>query len=220
MKTINLHGALAERVGGNTFQFDVNTPAEAIRALTSNFKGLDKWLVDSAKDGIAYKVLVGKTIIDKDNFLDLGLPYSDREIFEITPVITGSGRGFTQLLIGAALIGASFMFPGAGMFGTVSLSGKIAAGTTMAGFTAGSAMGTALGTMISSIGASMVLSGIAEIISPTQPFDLKEVQRSKAYTFSGLTNTAQAGVPVPIVYGRVFCGSAVISADLDVDQLL
>ncbi len=214
MKVVKVHGVLADRVGQKTFNFDVNTPAEAIRALTANFKGLDKWFVDSEQDGIGYKVLVGETIINKDNFLDLGLPYSDREVFEIIPIMSGAGRGFNQVLLGAALIGASFLFPGAGMFGAGA--GVIGAGSTGFALTAW----TAVGTLLSGIGASMVLNGVAEMINPTQDFDLREVQRSKAYTFSGITNTAQAGVPVPIIYGRVFCGSAVISSGLDVDQVL
>ena len=214
MKVVKVHGVLADKVGQKTFNFNVDTPAEAIRALTANFKGLDKWIVESEQDGIGYKVLVGETIISKDNFLDLGLPYSDREVFEIIPVMSGSGSGFRQILIGAALIGASFLFPGAGMFGAGA--GVIGAGSTGFALTAW----TAVGTLLSGIGASMVLNGVAEMINPTEPFDLKEVQRSKAYTFSGITNTAQAGVPVPIIYGRVFCGSAIISCGLDVDQLL
>ena len=79
---------------------------------------------------------------------------------------------------------------------------------------------TAAGTLISGIGANMLIGGVAEMINPTQEPDFKEVQRSKDYTFSGITNTAQQGLAVPIVYGRAFVGSAVISSGLDVDQLL
>ena len=79
MKVVKVHGVLEEKLGQSSFEFDVNTPAEAIRALTANFSGLDKWLVDSEQDGIAYKVLIGKTIINEENFSDLGLPFSERE---------------------------------------------------------------------------------------------------------------------------------------------
>jgi predicted phage tail protein len=48
----------------------------------------------------------------------------------------------------------------------------------------------------------------------------KEAARLESFTFSGITNTAQQGLPVPIVYGRAFIGSAVISSGLDVDQLI
>ena len=214
MKVVKVHGLLEEKLGQSSFEFDVNTPAEAIRALTANFSGLDKWIVDSEQDGIAYKVLIGKTVVDEENFSDLGLPFSERETFEIVPVIGGAGRGLRGVLIGAALIGASFLFPGAGMFGAgAGVIGKGATGFALKAL-------TAAGTLISGIGTNMLIGGVAEMINPTEEPDFKEVQRSKDYTFSGITNTAQQGVAVPIVYGRAFVGSAVISSGLDVDQLL
>ena len=214
MKVVKVHGVLEKKLGQSSFEFDVNTPAEAIRALPANFSGLDKWIVDSEQDGIAYKVLIGKTVVDEENFSDLGLPFSERETFEIVPVIGGAGRGLRGVLIGAALIGASFLFPGAGMFGAgAGVIGKGATGFALKAL-------TAAGTLISGIGANMLIGGVAEMINPTEEPDFKEVQRSKDYTFSGITNTAQQGVAVPIVYGRAFVGSAVISSGLDVDQLL
>ena len=214
MKVVKVHGVLEKKLGQSSFEFDVNTPAEAIRALTANFSGLDKWIVDSEQDGIAYKVLIGKTVVDEENFSDLGLPFSERETFEIVPVIGGAGRGLRGVLIGAALIGASFLFPGAGMFGAgAGVIGKGATGFALKAL-------TAAGTLISGIGANMLIGGLGEMTTPTEEPDFKEVQRSKDYTFSGITNTAQQGVAVPIVYGRAFVGSAVISSGLDVDQLL
>ena len=58
------------------------------------------------------------------------------------------------------------------------------------------------------------------MISPTpQPgMELKEANRIQNFTFSGITNTAQQGLAVPIAYGRVVVGSAVISSGLDVDH--
>jgi predicted phage tail protein len=47
----------------------------------------------------------------------------------------------------------------------------------------------------------------------------KEAARLESFSFSGITNTVQQGLPVPICYGRAFIGSAVISSGLDVDQL-
>ena len=46
MKVVKVYGALKKQLGGQgTFELDVNTPAEAIKALTANFKGLAKWMV-------------------------------------------------------------------------------------------------------------------------------------------------------------------------------
>ena len=60
MKVVKVHGALKEQLGGQgTFELDVFNPAEAIRALCANFPGLENWIIDCEKDGIAYKVVLG-----------------------------------------------------------------------------------------------------------------------------------------------------------------
>jgi predicted phage tail protein len=72
------------------------------------------------------------------------------------------------------------------------------------------------------IGASLILTGVAQMISPQPELGFntgKEAARLESFTFSGIVNTSKQGLPVPIAYGRVFVGSAVISSGLDVDQL-
>ena len=56
MKTVKVYGALKKFLGQGVFNFDVSTPAEAMQALCANFKGLDKYLVDSERRTIAYSV--------------------------------------------------------------------------------------------------------------------------------------------------------------------
>lgn len=215
MKVIKVYGALRERLGQCRFELNVATPAQAIKALCVNYPGLDKWLVDSEKDGIGYRVKVGKQQATLDDVSVLGLPWSEREVFSITPVVAGAGGGgFGQILFGAALIGASFLFPGAGLFGSSAFGvfGPLSAGTigTL----------TTVGTALSAVGAALVLGGVAQMISPTPDpgMELKEANRIQNFTFSGITNTAQQGLAVPIAYGRVVVGSAVISSGLDVDH--
>jgi predicted phage tail protein len=83
-----------------------------------------------------------------------------------------------------------------------------------------------LGTAFSLVGASLVLGGIAQAISPspvqsTSTFERgRDAAKMESFTFSGIVNTAKQGLPVPIAYGRVFVGSAVLSSGLDVDQLI
>ena len=56
MKTIKVYGQLKKFLGQSTFNFDVCTASQAIKALCANFKGLEKWLIDNDQNGIAYKV--------------------------------------------------------------------------------------------------------------------------------------------------------------------
>jgi predicted phage tail protein len=212
MKVVKVYGALRKRLGRCRFEFDVNTPAQAIKALCVNFPGLEKWLIDSEQDGVGYRVAISKEKVTKENPTPLLMPFSDKEVFSITPVVAGAGSGTGSILAGAALIGASFLFPGAGMFGTTSVFG----GTAVAG-----GVLTGIGTAVSAIGASLVLGGIAQAISPQPELssieDGKEAAQLESFSISNVVNTSRQGLPVPIAYGRVFVGSAVLSSGLDVD---
>ncbi len=214
MKVVKVYGALRERLGQCRFELDVATPAQAVKALCVNFPGLDKWLIDSEQDGVGYRVRVGKQEATPDDVSVLALPWSEREVFSITPVIAGAGGGFGRVLFGGLLIGASFLLPGAGLFGTTSFFGAAAATTGTLGTL------TTVGTALSAIGAGLVLTGVSQIISPTPPsgLELKEANRIQNFSFSGITNTTQQGLAVPIAYGRVVVGSAVISSGFDVDH--
>ena len=218
MKVVKVYGALRKRLGQCRFEFEADTPAQALKALCVNFPGLEKWLLDSEQDGVAYRVTVGKEKITTDDLTPLILPWSERQVFSITPVIAGAGGVAGKIGIGIGLIAISFLFPGAGLFGTTSLFGATAATAGTAGAL------TAIGTAFSALGASLVLGGIAQAISPTPSFSGlergKEAARLESFSFSGITNTVQQGLPVPICYGRCYIGSAVISSGLDVDQLI
>ena len=50
------------------------------------------------------------------------------------------------------------------------------------------------------IGASMVLSGVSEMLFPMPEDDFSEDPRL-SFSFSGLQNTSRAGTSIPIVYG-------------------
>ena len=212
MKVVKVYGALRKRLGQCRFEFDVATPAQAIKALCVNFPGLDKWLVDSEKDGVGYRVAVSKEKVTEDNLVSLAMPFSDKEVFSITPVIAGAGRGFGQFLLGAALITAGiFLAPAAAAGG---------------GFFTAGATGTTLGTMgyvslaVGNLGISLALGGIAQAISPQpEPSSLDEAVQLESFTFSNIVNTSRQGMPCPIAYGRLFVGSAVLSSGLDVDQV-
>ena len=148
MKTVKVYGQLAKYLGQSTFKLDVITPAEAIKALLVNFKGLDQWLLDSQKDGIAYKVKVGKENVYKENIDNLALPFTNKNVFSIRPVIQGSGRGFGRFLTGALILGAGFLVPSTWAIGTFG-------GTPIL-----------VGKTLKQLGFIMALGGVAEMLSP------------------------------------------------------
>jgi len=197
MKVVKVYGALRKKLGQCRFEFHADTPAQALKALCVNFPGLDRWFVDREGEGMYFRVTVGREKITNDAPEGLVLPWSEREVFSITPVIVGAGRGIGQVLIGIGLIALSVFVP-------------------MVAF------GVALNATVLGIGASLVLGGVAQMISPQPELGFnagKEAARLESFTFSGIVNTSKQGLPVPIAYGRPFTGSAVISSGLDVDQL-
>ena len=212
LRKIKLHGELAEFLGQDEFEAVVKTAAEAVKFLITNFPKLEAYMSNRY-----YQVLVGGNELEKEQIHD---PVGKSEI-HIVPVISGAGGStFQRILLGGALIGASFLFPGAGMFGTVSFGGQIAAGTTLGTYAAGSALMTGIGTALSAVGAGLVLNGVSEILFPLPNFDEPEDDPRISFNFSGVQNTSRAGTAHPIVYGEMVCGSVVISASVDTNQVV
>lgn len=212
MKVVKVYGALRKRLGQCRFEFDVTTPAQAIKALCVNFPGLEKWLIDSEKDGIAYRVTVGKERATDDNVALLLMPFSEKEVFSIAPVVAGAGRGGLMIGLGIALVATAIVTGGTSLAFTAGGFG-VASGVTA---TAGLSLAAAAG----NIGVALLLGGVATALSPQPSLDstLDEAVQLESFSISNVVNTSRQGLPVPIAYGRVFVGSAVISSNLDVSQ--
>lgn len=211
LRKLKLYGELAKFIGHKEFEVKVHNLPQAISFLVNNFPGVEAYMTPKL-----YQVRIGNYEISED---EIDYPIGQQDI-HIVPVISGAGGGFRNVLLGGLLIGASFFFPGAGLFGTQSFGGALAAGSAsaipFAGATgvAGGLLGTAIGTGLSAIGAGLVLSGVSEMLYPTQTSEFEDNPQI-SFNFSGTQNTARAGTPVPIVYGEIFTGSVVISGDVD-----
>ena len=202
LRKIKLYGELAKFVGEKTLEAEVNNAAQAIRFLVVNFPKLEAHMSDKY-----YKVIIDNWEL---NDKELHFPSGKNDI-KIVPVVGGAGGGAgRQILFGAIIIGASFMFPGAGMFGTTSIFGKAAvAGGTL----------TKLGTITSVIGASLILQGISGMLTPVETIPEENQDPRRSFNFSGIQNTSRAGVAVPVIYGRTITGSVVISANITNEQV-
>lgn len=201
LRKIKLYGELAKFIGEKTFEAEVNNAAQAIRFLVVNFPKLEKHMANRY-----YRVIADEWEIDEK---ELHYPTGVSDI-KIVPMVGGAGGNTGRILLGAALIGASFMFPGAGMFGTTSFFGK----TAVAGGTL-----TKIGTITSVIGASLVLQGISGMLTPVETIPEENQDPRRSFNFSGIQNTSRAGVAVPVIYGRTMTGSVVISANITNEQV-
>tara|TARA_B100000161_G_scaffold52047_1_gene33939 strand:+ start:1654 stop:2289 length:636 start_codon:yes stop_codon:yes gene_type:complete len=208
LRKLKLYGELAKFVGHKEFEIQVHNLPQAISFLVNNFPEVEKYMNPKH-----YLVRVGNYEITENEIHD---PIGQQDI-HIIPVISGAGGDtFNTILLGAALIGASFFFPGAGLFGTTSFLG---AGAGVVGVSStGVLLGTAIGTGLSAIGAGLILQGVGNMLYPTEDPTFEDNPQI-SFNFSGTQNTARAGTPVPIVYGEIFTGSVVISGDIDTEAV-
>lgn len=203
LSKIRVYGRLAKFLGQRVFEADVASAAEAVRFLVVNFPQLEEHMADQH-----YRVSVGSYDLTLDELHD---PAGQQEI-KVVPVLAGAGAA-GRIIAGVALVALSFFLPGAqiGLFGL----GQIGL--------------TALAAPVLGIGASLVLGGVAQLLTPTPKVpqgpngqvgaDSQNDPR-KSYSFSGIQQTSRQGVPVPIVYGETLVGSVVISAGIDTVQVV
>jgi predicted phage tail protein len=79
-----------------------------------------------------------------------------------------------------------------------------------------------VGTAFVGLGASLVLGGVAQLITPVPKVPQgsnTDNDPRKTFNFSGIQQTSRQGVPVPAVYGLTLVGSVVISAGTDTVQV-
>jgi hypothetical protein len=140
-----------------------------------------------------YKVFNDTHSIGKENLHD---PVGANEAILICPVIAGRGA-VGKIIVGALLIVGSFFIPGAAAFLGIGLQG-----------------------LFFTVGASLVLGGVAQLLSPTPATsDDQKDAKNTSYSFSGIQNTSRQGVAIPIVYGEVVTGSIVVSAFVDIEKI-
>ena len=205
MKIVKVYGELKNKLGQSSFELEVDNPSHAIKALCVNFPDLTNWFLSNDEQGNGFKVTIGKQKIYKTNLKPMIEPWSEKDVLHIVPVIKGAGRGLGQILAGALLIGlAVFAAPAAGGFLGIK-------GTSLLPAFASKALGY--------IGTALVLGGVSQLLSPSPP-SIPEASKLQSFSFSGIVNVADQGLPVPICYGRVITGSVVISAGINSEPLI
>lgn len=185
---------------GSEFSLDIETPREAVRALGCQMPGF----IAKVRAG-EFRVLRGKSAIDED---ELCMGFGKSSTLNIVPVANGSKRnGVLKVILGVALIGISFAVAGAVGGWNIGIgSGMLSALTAKTFLT---------------LGAGMLLNGLGQMLSPTPTVDSNESATSKpSYLFSGNQNITEEGNIIPVAYGKPWCGSLVLSAGMDVEEVV
>ena len=242
MQRVRLLGELGELFGEEHTYYNLRHPADAIKLLCINKPAFKDYLLKSEENGIGFKVIQADAEM---GYEDLLLPLGQRELV-VTPVITGSGGTTGKILAGVGLIafsiitagaGAGFLGLGAGLTGT---AGVAATATTAAVAGTGFVLGTAASVAIGSIGAALVLGGVAEMISPQPKIPsnfgafgggsrfgtsnrtngpvgvTRGLDGQQSYAYTGAANTVGIGATVPLAYGKVLIGSHLLRAKVSV----
>ena len=88
-------------------------------------------------------------------------------------------------------------------------------------------LSTVVTSTLATIGTSMVIDGVTAMLTPQERTNsavsgqdsLDPSALASNYSFTGLTNISNAGVPVNLVYGEILVGSIVVSNGVDTVQV-
>lgn len=189
MVNVRFYGSLKQF--GTDFRLDCQTPAEVIQALTSQIPKLRQFI----QQGL-FTVRVGRDYFD-NRHLEKGLSQKlrDDSTVHFTPTLKGSKRG--------------------GLFGVITgvalIAGALALGPL--GF---SVIGANAAWMVGGLGASMLLGGVAQMLTKMPSMSTgKDAEKKQSTSFSNLSNMAAQGRPMPLAYGRIRVGSLIISQGVE-----
>jgi predicted phage tail protein len=192
MTTVRLYGEMGRQFGRvHQFALDANTPAEALQALIANFPKIEAYLMGAKDRGIGFAVFRGKRNLSED---ELKFPVKNDDI-RIAPIIIGSKSG--------------------GVFSVILGVILVVVGAVIDWWTGGTG-----GNQFIGYGIGLIAGGVAQMLAAT-PKGLNKNQaaaNTPNYAFSGPVNTQAQGNPVPVLYGEMIVGSAVISAGIFTDN--
>lgn len=183
MMDIRLEGVLGKKFGGH-YQLKVKNVNEAIRSLCRLVPGFREFLTSAHEHGIYFQVKRNNSTAT--SYDEMGLGCSE---FVLVPVITGAffgGKGFSFGLIAIGIVLLALAMPGIGLmaFGP--------AGTLSAG----------IQTAMITLGTGLLFTGIAGLFAPGMPEEGKqEGSEADDAVFGGGAKTAEAGTPIPLLYG-------------------
>lgn len=184
LKTIKLYGILAKKFG-KQFKLDVANTREAIRALSAQIPGFEKFMLHAHEHGLGFAVYQGKHNISEYE-IDMS---TDAAVIKIVPKVIGAGgdNGVLQVVLGVVLVVAGYF-----TFGATSPYGMALIGA----------------------GVGMAIGGITQMLMPTvdttQDGNLDGNRANKG--FGGAVTTVAQGNPVPVLRGRREIGGFIVSA--------
>lgn len=188
MKTINLHGVLADKFG-DSFTLDVMSCKEAAHAIACQIPAFKLFMLQAEQNGMRFAIFLDEQTESHnigENEIENATAAS---VIHIVPKIMGAGGdafGWLQVIAGAALVGLSFV-PGLQAFAPALIGA----------------------------GVGLMIGGAASLLMPTPKLGEQDEDGNKAsYGFGGAVTTVAQGNPVPILYGERMVGGFICSASV------
>lgn len=192
LREVRLYGHLG-RSFGRVHRFDVATAQEALQALMVNFPGFEAHLRTHSAPG--YRVLVGDgAVMQVEELITRHAP--ERGVIKIVPAIAGRKKGWGRILAGYVLVAVGTLLTAVG-YGAV-------------------------GKFVAQAGVGLMLSGVTQLLTPVprSPGPSERPENTPSYFFDGAVNMTAQGQPVPLLYGRLIVGSAVVSAGFSAEDIV
>jgi len=184
---VSLLGELGRKFG-RKYSFMASSPKDIFSALCNQLKGFKEYMENAHEDGIGFRLVDD----DPDGMDYANLVMGCRKLI-IAPIVSGGGT-IGRILIGVALVALAFV-PGVGW--------AAATATAKAAFTIG-------GTILFSLGSSLILSGIASLLTPPVSNPKSDTAKKESFLFDRAAELTTQGNPVPILYGRFLAASPLI----------
>ena len=183
MKTIHLHGVLADKFG-EFFRLDIQSAREATHAIASQLPEFKMFMLRAEQDGMRFAVFADE-VNERGNLCESELDnMTAASVIHVVPKVMGSGGdafGWLQVVAGAVLVGVGVFVPG---------------------------MQWAIGA-----GVGLMIGGAASLLMPTPELGQQDEDGNRAnYGFGGAVTTVAQGNPVPILYGERYIGGFIVSA--------
>lgn len=185
MKTIHLHGVLADKFG-EFFRLDIQSAREATHAIASQLPEFKMFMLRAEQDGMRFAVFADE-VNERGNLGESELDnMTAASVIHVVPKVMGAGGdafGWLQVVAGAVLVGVGVFVPG---------------------------MQWAIGA-----GVGLMIGGAASLLMPTPELGNQDEDGNRAnYGFGGAVTTVVQGNCVGVAYGERTVGGAIGSAGI------
>lgn len=185
MKTIKLHGVLADKFG-ETFRLAVESAHEATHAIACQNPEFKRFMLEAEQNGMRFAIFMDEKNIGEDEVYNA----SSAKTVHVVPRIMGAGgvADVLQVVVGAIMVGV---------------------GVFASGITAGTS------TFLIGTGLGLMMGGIASMLMPTPDMGELDEDGNRANNgFGGAVTTVAQGNPVPVLYGERYIGGFIMSAGI------